>query len=81
MMRVYCQLGKAKVGFVTSIRTSTRVVTTKEPLVTPASHASVDIQPAQHLAQVSSRHKSSECRGTDLLRSWQLSGTQAARIH
>ena len=46
MMRVYCQLGKVKLESVTLIIVSTRVVTTKTPLTTLASHPRVDIHPA-----------------------------------
>ncbi len=50
MMRVYCQLGKVKLGLVTSIKTSIRVATTKTLLATLASQPNVDIQPTQRLA-------------------------------
>ena len=52
MMRVYCQLGKVKLGLVTSIKTSIRVATTKTLLATLASQLNVDIQPTQRLAQI-----------------------------
>lgn len=46
IIRVYCQLGKAKLEFVRLIMFSIRVATTKRLLATLASHARVDIQPA-----------------------------------
>ena len=48
--RVYCQLGKAKLGFERFIIVSRRVVTTKTLLARLASHARVDIQPMKRSA-------------------------------